>query len=244
MHRLAETPRGMTPSDLARSAKLSRATAFRVLKTLQATGMAEQTGNVYVAGPQLLRLATCVLDSSGLRSAAQPILRRLSVRAGQTAHLAVRAGDRGVILDVCDGPDILRVASRPGTLIWLHCAATGKAILSTMDEEDARQTLERAGYPALTERAIPNWGEMKPELRRVRRRGYAVDDREYHDDVRCVAAPVLLGEGTATAAIGITGPAAVVTNARVPDAATAVREAADELARRLRGEPVPESPSV
>ena len=237
MQHLAETPRGITPADLARSANLSRATAFRVLKTLQAKGMAEQIGNVYVAGPQLLRLATCVLDSSGLRAAAQPILRRLSARAGQTAHLAVRAGDRGVILDVCDGPDILRVASRSGTLIWLHCAATGKAILSTMEEEDARQTLERAGYPALTERTIQDWDEMKPELRRVLRRGYAVDDREYNDDVRCVAAPVLMGEGTATAAIGVTGPAAVVTNAKVPEVAGFVCEAAAELARRLYGEP-------
>ncbi len=232
LHLLVDCAEGLTAAEFSRRAGLSRATAFRVLKTLCAVGMAEQHEMLYRPGPRLLQLGTQVLDGHGLRVAAIPVLRRLADEVGHTAHLAVRAGDRGLILEVCDSPSLLRVASRPGTSVWLHCSATGKAMLATMSDTEAEATVAEAGYQRLTDRTIMGWRDLRPELKRARRRGYAVDDREYHDDVRCVAAAIGEAGGPASAAIGITGPASVLTIARLPAAAEAVAAAAHELSGR------------
>lgn len=235
MHLLAECPHGLTAADFSRRAGLSRTTAFRVLKTLCAVGMADQDDRLYRPGPRLLQLGAQVLDGHGLRAAAVPILRRLADEVGHTAHLAVRSSDRSLILEVRDSPNLLRVASRPGTSVRLHCSATGKAMLATMSDGEARATMARTGYERLTARTIANWRELRSELHRIRRRGYAVDDREYHDDVRCVAAALGRSGKPATAAIGITGPASVLTIARVPAAAKAVAAAAEVLLDRMGG---------
>ena len=238
MHLLADEADGLTAAEFSRRAGLSRATAFRVLKTLCAVGMAEQRDRHYRPGPRLLQLGMQVLGGHGLRVAAVPVLRRLAEAAGHTAHLAVRSGDLGLILEVCDSPSLLRVASRPGASVWLHGSATGKAMLATMDDADAEATVARAGYERMTSRTIANWLDLRAELNRIRRRGYAVDDREYHDDVRCVAAALERSGGPATAAIGITGPASVLTIAKVRAAAEAVTAAAEALSTSMGGHAV------
>ena len=233
MHMLVACSEGMTAAEFSRRAGLAKATAFRVLKTLCAVGMAEQDNMLYRPGPRLLQLGMQLVDGQGLRTVAPPILRRLADQVGHTAHLAIRSGNRGLILDVCDSPSVLRVASRPGTLLWLHASATGKAMLATMRDADAEAMIARAGFERLTDRTITNWHDLQPEINRVRRRGHAVDDREYHDDVRCVAAALRNSKGPATAALGITGPASVLTIARLPQAAASVVSAANELAERM-----------
>jgi DNA-binding IclR family transcriptional regulator len=235
LHLLAGRSEGLTAAEFSRRTRLSRATAFRVLKTLCAVGMAEQNDMLYQPGPRLLQLGAQVLDGHGLRVAAVPILRRLADEVGHTAHLAVRSSDFSLILEVCDSPNLLRVASRPGTSVRLHCSATGKAMLATMSDGEARVTMARTGYERLTGRTIANWRELRTELHRIRRRGYAVDDREYHDDVRCAAAALGRSGEPATAAIGITGPASVLTIARLPSAGEAVAAAAQALSNRMGG---------
>lgn len=235
LHLLADRSDGLTAAEFSRRAGLSRATAFRVLKTLCAVGMAEQSDMLYRPGPRLLQLGMQVLDGHGLRVSAVPVLRRLADEVGHTAHLAVRSGDRALILEVCDSPNLLRVASRPGASVWLHCSATGKAMLATMSDAEAEAAVGRAGYERLTDHTMTNWPELQTEINRVRRRGYAVDDREYHDDVRCVAAALGRSGSPATAAIGITGPASVLTIARLPAAAGAVTAAAEALSGRMGG---------
>jgi len=230
---LAREQQGLTATEIARRVDLPRSTAFRVLQTLESEQMVTQRDRRYWAGASLLRLGLSALASDDLRTQAVPVLRRLADETRETAHLVVRAGGQGLILEVADGPDMVRVASRPGTLLWLHCSAAGKALLAGTDREQARALLSDTGMPRATPHTIADPDGMLAELERVRAEGYAVDDREYHEDVRCVAAPVTPSKRGSIAAIGITAAAARVTPERVPAVAETVKAAADELSHKL-----------
>jgi IclR family acetate operon transcriptional repressor len=88
-----------------------------------------------------------------------------------------------------------------------------------------------------TARTLTTWPALERELEVIRRQGYAVDDGEYHDGVRCLAAPVLDARGQVRAAIGITAAAARFTKRRIPAVAREVRQAADALSAALGRSP-------
>ena len=64
--------------------------------------------------------------------------------------------------------------------------------------------------------------------------GYAMDDEEYEEGVRCIAAPVRDYTGNVVAAISISGPAMRMMDKKmVDDLVLAVKDAGEEVSRRL-----------
>jgi IclR family acetate operon transcriptional repressor len=67
----------------------------------------------------------------------------------------------------------------------------------------------------------------------TRQRGYAIDDEEKTEGMRCIAAPVLDLHGEVVAGISVSGPSSRVSDAEIPKLAAAVREAAAALSSAL-----------
>jgi IclR family acetate operon transcriptional repressor len=164
-----------------------------------------------------------------LRERAVEVLTKLAKATGETAHLVMPMETYCYLQEVVDSPQLVRVASRPGTLIDYHCSATGKCLLAFNSERlvNLRNTLELSFHTVST---ITDWSSLEVNLAEVRKRGYAIDDEEYHDGVRCVAAPVCNAAGAAVAAIGVTGTITSLTKPRIASVAESVMEAAGELA--------------
>jgi IclR family acetate operon transcriptional repressor len=72
----------------------------------------------------------------------------------------------------------------------------------------AREPFER-----LTPSTHTTLESLTDEFRRIRRRGYALDDEEHEAGVSCVAAPVFDRTGTAFAAISVSGPTSRIVHA-------------------------------
>jgi len=233
LHLLAAERRGLSVTELARRLAMPRTTAFRVLKTLCAEGMIERRNGGYRSGTGLLRLGLEALRALELRTLAAPILRKLARTTGETAHLAVRESSQMLILEVCDSPNPLRVASRPGSLVSIHCAATGKAMLATLPADELQELLAGLELAPRTPNTITSVPGLEKEIEAIRPRGYAVDNEEYHDGVRCLAAPVRDAHGAPVAAIGITGVTIRFTKRRIPEVARAVMQAAESLSSAL-----------
>jgi len=230
---LAPRRTGLTPSEVARQLSMPRTTAFRVLRTLCGEGLLEESEGRYRAGPGLLRLGLMAVEAAELPARAEPVLSYLAQQTGETAHLAIRAGDRMLIAAVCDSPNPIRVASRPGTLVLMHCAATGKAVLAGMSSEAVRALLPGPKFERRTDRTLTTPAALERELEPIRRQGYALDDGEYHDGVRCLAATVFNARGEATAAIGITAAATRFTKRRIASVARDVKHAAEALSAAM-----------
>jgi DNA-binding IclR family transcriptional regulator len=142
------------------------------------------------------------------------------------------SGLQGVVLDVCEGPRVVRVPQTPGALIPLHCSASGKVLLAYALKSRLPQ-IAAQGLAARTPNSLTTLAELEAETDRILTLGYAVDDEEYYEGVRCLAAPVWDASGGTRAALGIVASASTFNRRQNQEVAQHVLWATRELAVAL-----------
>jgi DNA-binding IclR family transcriptional regulator len=219
-------------TSLARATGIAKSTAFRLLAILEERALVERVGNMYALGMHAFELGNRVTycRPRGLRDFALPHLADLHVATKETIHLAVLDGGDVIYIEKLHGPDAAPSPSQIGGRIPAHCSALGKALLAFTPQAWAILQLDQA-LEALTPYTIIDPRLLRAELAEVRGFGYAIDREEAKLGLTCVSAPVLSADGTAIAAISISGR----TTRFVPERyARSVRRAADQIARACR----------
>lgn len=223
-------------SEVSEAAGLPRSAAHRVLVSLTERGYATRDGAAgYRLGPAALRLAARALDGVDLRERARPALTRLAADTGETVHLVVVDGDAIVYVDKVESDQPVRMASFVGMRGALHSTACGKAILAHLPPDEAR-TIVGGPLPARTARTITDLDRLETELARTRARGWAVDDRENEDDVRCVAVAVVDAAGRPAGAVSVSAPAYRLPRSRLSEMAGHLTNAVASIAGPLSTE--------
>ncbi len=233
MKLLSDRPEGILAAEVEALVQVPRTTAFRILKTLCSQDMAEKRGTLFFAGPGLTQIGLNSLRSLEIRSISVPFLSKLATSSGFTAHLAVPNGYQTMILEVHDSPNPVRVASRSGTMVPMHCSSTGKVFLAYRFADNLKDYFTETVPEKFTENTIITLPEIIQEVERIRQQGYAVDNQEFHEEVCCLAAPVRNSNGEIVAAIGVTGPAVNFTPDKQTIVCNLVKEAADGLSAML-----------
>lgn len=224
--------RGVT--ELSGELHLAKSTVYRLLQTLAGRDYVVQdpaTGR-YRLGLRLLELGAIVSDHLTIRTVTQPHLQRLMEETKETVHLGLLEGREVVYADKIESPQTIRMYSRVGRQSPLHCTALGKALLAYQPEQ-ALQDLLRADLRRYTSRTITAPGRLRAELRRVRQEGYALDNEEFEEGLRCIAAPIRDHAEAVVASVGIAGPAARLEPAKLPALIKHVKEAADAISAAL-----------
>jgi len=218
---------GLSALELEGKLRIPKTTIFRILYTLQGESWVEKNGERYTAGRRLIQTGLKALSGMELRRISAPFLSRLSETTGETAQLGIWAGKQAMVAEVCDGPKHIRISCRAGTLVPCHCSSLGKALLagvvgaSNLEAFFKDMVLERR-----TKNTITDLDRLAVELEKINRLGYAVDDCEYYNDVRCVAAPVRNSFNSVVAAVGVTATILTLAESMIPGVAdTVVRTA-------------------
>lgn len=209
-----------TLGELCTDTGLAAATVHRLCGTLAESGhLRRDPRRDYLLGPRLQRVG----DAAGRAtwSWAQPVLAAVVEGTGETANLAVREGDGVVYLAQVPSPHSMRMFTEVGRRVEVHCTAVGKALVAGDDDDEVLAMLDRAGMRGYTASTIVEPDGLIAELERVRRLGFATDESEQEEGVRCVA--ISVGVGDAAFAISASGPEARFTEDR--------RDAAVEILR-------------
>ena len=232
---LSQSSAGYTVAEITQKLRVPRTTVLRILTTLCAEDMATKRANKYFGGGGLVRLGFQSLSNVEIRAIAAPTMRRLSEQTRETSHMGVLFGKRLLLVEVCDGPNPVRVSSRVGTMAALHCSATGKVLLAYGIEEPLKTFYGKQSLEKRTPKTITAMKALMKETEKVRSQGYALDDEEYFAGVRCLAAPIFDVTGEVTAAVGITAPATNFPKQRVKKMARLVMDAAQQISRSIGG---------
>lgn len=137
---------------------------------------------------------------------AKPEIRELAQETGEHANLAMHEHGYGVYVYKATGDKAVKLDSYPGKRVYLHTTAFGKAMLAYMDEETRQAVYDEHGLPAVAPRTTTDRDELESELEAIRQRGYAFDDEERLDNMRCVAAPLTTTDGDVIGGISVSGP--------------------------------------
>ena len=154
-------------------------------------------------------------------------------RAGKL-HFAIREGVEVFFIDhqIPTG-QVVSVAGQTGEYAPLHCTAHGKALLADCDLSALRELLGRAPLRGYTRTTIKSVTRLARECAQVRVDGFALDDGEYIEEVRCIAAPIRDPQGDVVASVGISSPVTRLHSRGIARAAAAVRNTADAISASL-----------
>ena len=230
---LGSSPDGFKAADLGRHLSIPVTTTLRIMTTLHLEGLVRKNGTHFELGPVLIQLGNASLAGTEIRTAARPVLEKLTGQTDETSHLAIPCDNRSLIVAVQDSPHPLRAASRPGFLADLHCSSTGKTFLAFLLHARLAELYTGARLTRRTAHTLTTLAEIRREAELTRKRGYSLDNEEFNAGIRCLAVPVYGADGHVAAAIGITAATVRFTKERIPEMATAVKTAAVELSRLL-----------
>ena len=228
-----ESELGVT--ELAERLGLHKSTVHRFMVNLDAAGLVERnprTGR-YRLGLRIFELGGLVMQRMNLWDEALPFLEGLVRDSGETGHLAVLGGGEAIYIERVEARRALRVPSAIGRGYPAHATNLGKVLLADLSRERVAEIIAERGLAAYTPHTITDPEQLSAELERIRENGYAVDNEEYDEGLRCIGAPVRDHSGRVVAALGIGGPVTRITPERVDELAGLVIAAAAGLSRRL-----------
>lgn len=232
---LADHPRDLNAAEIADRLSLHKSTIHRLLAVLDRHALIRRnpdTGS-YALGLRLFELGSRAVRGLELREQAQPFLDRLVRETGETAHICVLDGADMVSIANVEGPRTLRMPATVGRRTPAHCSAVGKAMLAFLPETDVHELIRQRPLRTYTAKTLGTPGALVANLRQARIRGYAVDDEEIENGLRCVGAPVRNHTGEVVGAVSIAGPTFRITKGKVPMLARSVMAVARELSTAL-----------
>lgn len=210
------------------------ASVYRVLVTLRTHGVveADDADQSWRVGAGAFLIGSSFLRRSSLVEQARPVMRSLMERSGETANLGVRDGDNVLFVSQVETNAPIRAFFPPGTRAHLHASGIGKVLLAAMPR--ARLEAALAGPLAgFTGHTIIDPVLLKADLERIAACGWALDDEESAEGMRCIAAPVRDLHCEVAAGLSISGPTVRFAAGRVEALAAMVLEAAADLSSRM-----------
>jgi IclR family transcriptional regulator, acetate operon repressor len=228
---LATQRRPMSIGEIAGAAGLPTPTAHRLVRTLVERGYVRQLPDrTYALGFRLVPLGTAANQLVGID--AHSVLSDLVDEFGETATLAVLAGDQAQYVAQAPARFSMRMFTEVGRRVDLYCTGVGKALLAKLDDTQVDAVIRRRGLARHTPYTLCTETALRAELDLTRRRGYAIDEQEQELGVRCVATPLDAGPG-AWMAISVSGPVTRMTDEVVSRAVPLLQAAAERLLTTL-----------
>ena len=234
---LAAQP-GLTLSELAETSGQAVATVYRALVTLQSHGMveSEDPAQTWHIGPGAFRIGSAFLRRTKVVERARAAMDQLMRDTGETANLGVETGDEVLFLSQVETHQAIRAFFPPGTIAPMHVSGIGKALLAWYPEEKVKGILARKGLERFTTLTHTSESALLRDLARTRDRGFAIDDQERAEGMRCVAAPIFNAHGEPVAGLSVSGPAFRMGLSDAARLGTLVRTAADRVTEATGGQ--------
>jgi DNA-binding IclR family transcriptional regulator len=222
--------------ELARGTSLHPSTAHRLLASLIDCGYATQSpaSGRYRLSRKVLELArgSRALDAD-LRDVARAHMEVIRAAVDETTNLVALEGMSAIYVDQVESRRAVRLFAEPGRRVPAHASGAGKAMLAFQEPSVLDRFYASEPWEGLTSRTLTTAAALRDELGLVRARGYAIDDEEYEDGVKCVAAPVFDATGLACAAISVSAPSARLDRGGLGQLGNLLVRHASEISRDL-----------
>lgn len=204
MEALLEGPVGATA--LAAKLDVSKATAFRLARTLQTEGYVVQLEDArYALGPRCLMLAAWAFGRIDIRRELRWAEEELHDRTGETAFITVLVGRECVCIDSIPSQRSSVVSpATVGEVYPAHASSTGLAFMAA--DPPFMELFLQQELTAATSHTLTDADAVRAAVAEVRRLGYAVNHLIWREGVFAVSAAVHDATGRAIAALGVMMP--------------------------------------
>ncbi|QRV17869.1 IclR family transcriptional regulator [Haloterrigena salifodinae] len=194
---------------LANELEMGKSAVHNHLSTLEKHGyvVKDSETKTYRLSLKFLDIGGQIRSQRDVYKVAEPKVEELAEESGELVHLVVEEDGKGVYLCRSKGERAVELDTYIGCRHHMHSTAFGKAILSRLPADRVDAIIDQHGLPQVTPQTITSRGELFEELERTRERGFAVDDEERLEGLRCIAAPIKF-DSDVIGAISVSGPTA------------------------------------
>ena len=229
----------MSLTDLSLKVGVPTSTVHRILTTLEKLGFAEikEDTNEWSVGIESFRVGNAYLERTNLIENSRKSMRDLMEATGETANLAIADSGDVVFISQVESHNPIRAFFRPGTRGHMHASGIGKALLANMLRRDVEKILQSKGCPEFTNQTLTTPVDLFEDLATTRERGWAFDDEERYDGMRCIASCIFNSYAEAIAGISVSGPTVRFPDHTLQILGPQVREAAQQVTALIGGKP-------
>jgi IclR family acetate operon transcriptional repressor len=227
---------GLSLTSIAQRAGIAASTAHRILNTLKAGGFVQDDDQGrYLIGVQAFRTGSAFLRNRKMVDVGRSTMRHLMEASGETVNMAIENDGYVVFVSQIESHQSIRAFHRPGARGPMHASSLGKAMMTSLTDAALSQRLHHVGMPRFTKYTIVDPDALLADLATARKRGWAIDDQEQAEGLRCVGAAVYNEHNEVMGAISISGPTVRVTEERLGELGPMVKRAAKEITDRVGG---------
>ena len=224
---------GLTLAEISKELNISKSTVHRYLHTLERLGDVERNDREnYHRGSTILSLAGNYLNNLDLPNIAEVYMRELSERTLETFHLAVPSGIEVVYIAKGNSRKSIQMIAQIGSRMPMYCTSLGKSMLAHLPE-DRFNSVIAGGLLPRTRNTFDNPDDLMGDLEKIRKVGYAIDNIENEEGVRCIGAPIFDHSRKIVGAVSISGPADRITEDKFMELGTLVRGTGLKISRRM-----------
>ena len=207
---LAQAEEALGVTEIGNRISLHKSTVHRILHTLCHRGYVERVrdNERYQLGIKIVELGIRFFNDLEIRKVASPVLNDLAKLLDEVVHLVLHDEGEVVYIDKAESSHVVSMHSKVGRRAPMHCTSVGKALLSTMPEEEVRHILEMKGMTRYTPNTIVEPDALMVYLREIEASKISVETEENEIGIICLGTPVFDYSGRAIGAISVSGPAA------------------------------------
>ena len=195
--------RPITLSDLAKAADLPRATARRILFTLERAGYVASDGKMFALTSRVLSLASSFLSSNQIVSVLQPVLDHISSEAQEISSLAILDGQDVVFIARASPARVFSSGIELGYRLPAFCTSVGRAMLGKYDDDELASIIATMDMKAMTPFTMVDREMLVATIITDRDNGYSLVDREAEPGFRSISVPIRRYDNTIVAAINM-----------------------------------------
>jgi DNA-binding IclR family transcriptional regulator len=218
-------------TEISEAVRLNKSTTFRILNALIQLDFVRKSKKKYRLSLKFVHLSSMLLGQVELKTETYPFLKKLANMTKQSVHLAMLNNNEVIYLEKVEEYHSMRMYSQIGRSVPIHSTALGKVLTAWMPEQQYESVLASLKYEKRTDNTITRREDFEKELELVRSKGYAIDNIENEDGVRCVAAPIYNYSNYVIAAISVSGDANLMVGDFLEDIKNEVVSAAKQISK-------------
>ena len=224
-----------TLNELCQKSELHKSSLHRILITFERGGILHKDPRTkkYSLGYKLFELGNLVAPAQDLKHQSESLLFELMEKTQENVNLVVLNGKEALYINRAQGPHKLQLIEEVGNRLPLHCTAVGKVLLAYMDERERQKAITKTKLTKLAKNTITDPKMLTQQLENIRQKGFAIDDEEYEEGCRCIAAPIKDSTGKVIAALAISGATIRISYDRIPSLAETVVEIALKVSNKF-----------
>lgn len=222
-------------SEIARRLDLYKSTVHRIVATLEKKDILEQNRDTgkYRLGLKLYKIGITARDGNELIAISTPYLKELTGSTGETSNLVVMDGSMSMYLAQEESSRMVRMFTRVGARVLPHCNGAGKVLLAQMAQDELEAVIAENGLKEYTKNTIKTMDGLSRELKEIKAKGFAIDNQEREEGVKCIAAGIKDRTGRMVAAVSISGPVDRFGDNRMEELIEKVKKCAASISREL-----------